>query len=307
MKKLITLFFAVATLVACSKDDDTYTGDIPKGMGTVEFAVTTQTVISTRAAENQVELSTLGVTLPEAGAMKLTITPPDGGYIETPEDEFSFEGTVSEYNGVDNRDARKRYIPASSEPYVATLAWGNADEEGIDKAYFESRNNAGGNEQGFVVEARSSEQISMAAKMVKAIVRIDFTDEFKGYFANGAEMTLTTAAGATFKVGYKADGTAENINKPFFVLAGEGKSFTIDGKATKQRPTANIEPQTVVFATVGRDGTAGSEVSEQKMYSYLFDVDNANSVTVAVTVTDEPLETIAISTEELNDDAVMDN
>ena len=79
---------------------------------------------------------------------------------------------------------------------------------GIKKAYFESRVVGGSSEQGFQVTARGNEEVAMTAYMVKAMVRINFTDTFKGYFANGAEMTLSTAAGATFKVGYKADGTS---------------------------------------------------------------------------------------------------
>ncbi len=305
MKKIIGLFWLVGAMVACSKNDDASVNDIPEAMGVVTFAAAPQTTITTRA---QVDLSTFGVDLPKADGsdMVLTITPPADGYAEVPDAPFSYTGTVGEYNGPDNRDARKRYIPASSEPYRASLAWGNAESEGINAPYFESRNADGGAVQGFTVTARSNEEITMTARMVKAIVRIDFTDAFRGYFANGAEMTLTTAAGATFKVGYKADGTEENISTPFFVLAGAEKSFTIAGKATKQRPAANIEPATVAFTSVGRNGTAGQEVAEQSMYSYVFDVEGANNVTVTVTVTNEPVQVIEVGTTELNDDSVMD-
>ena len=307
MKKLITLFCAVAALVACSKDDDARLSDIPKGMGTAVFAVSPQTAITTRADENKIELSALGVTVPTANEMTLTITPPEGGYNQMPENKFSYNGTVGDYNGEENREARRRYIPASSEPYVAILTWGNAEEEGVNKAYFESRNADGGKEQGFTVTSRVNSQVSMNARMVKAIVRINFTDEFMGYFANGAQMTLTTGAGATFNVGYEADGTTENVGTPFFVLAGEGKSFSIGGTAIKQRPSANIDPQQVAFTAVGRNGSSGNEVSEQTIYTYTFDVVDANYVTVTVDVNNEPLGEEIVGTEELNDDSVMDN
>ena len=90
-------------------------------------------------------------------------------------------------------------------------------------------------------------------------------------------------------------------------MAGEGKTFAIDGKATKQRPTANIDPQTVTFTTVGRNGTTGQEVAEQTIYTYTFDVVDANYVTVTVDVNNEPLGEEIVGTEELNDDSVMDN
>ena len=305
MKKIIGLFLLAGAMVACSKNDDASVSDIPEAMGVVTFAAAPQTAITTRV---QVELSTLGVDLPEADGsdLVLTITPPAGGYVDVQADSFSYKGTVGEYNGPDNRDARKRYLPASSEPYRASLAWGNAETEGVNAPYFESRNADGGVEQGFTITERTNTEMRMTARMVKAVVRIDFTDAFRGYFANGAEMTLTTAAGATFKVGYKADGTEENISTPFFVLAGDGKSFTISGKATKQRPAANIEPTTVVFTPVGRDGTVGQKVAEQSMYSYTFDVADANNVTVTVTITNEPVQEIGVGTTELNDDSVMD-
>ena len=302
MKKFITLCYVAVALAACSKGDD-----IPSGkMGTVAFDVATQTSITTRAEENKVELSTLGVTLPKAEEMILVITPPAGGYSEaiTPS-EYAYTGTVGSYNGEGGRDARKHYLPASNEPYRAKLSWGNQTSEGVDMAYFESRVGSGtdvGAEQGFIVGARQHNEVSLTAKMVKAIVRINFTNEFMGYFANGAEMTLTTAANNSFKVGYTADGTTTNINTPFFVLAGEGKSFSIAGKATKQRPATNINPETVAFTSINR-----AVVGEQMMYSYTFDVDNANNVTVTVDITNEPIHEIPVGTNEMNDDSVMDN
>lgn len=309
MKRLLGLFLLAGAVVACSKSDDLPTNDIPAGMGTVAFAVTPQTAITTRAT---VDLEDLGVTLPTASDMVLTITPPEGGYDDSAATPFSYTGTVGEYNGPENRDAKKRYLPASNQPYKATLVWPSATEgstpateEGIGKAYFESRNADGGKEQGFIVTARTSQSVSMKAKMIKAIVRINFTDEFMGYFGNGAEMTLRTAAGNEFKVGYTADGTKSNIGTPFFIVAGADKSFTITGKATKQRPTANIEPQTVTFTPVGRDGSAGNEVAEQTMYTYTFDVVDANNVTVTIDINNEPVGEEVVGTEELNDDAVM--
>ena len=91
------------------------------------------------------------------------------------------------------------------------------------------------------------------------------------------------------------------------MLAGEGKTFTISGHAIKQRPSSNIEPQKVVFTAVGRDGTSGSEVAETTIYTYTFDVVDANYVTVDVSVTNEPEQTIVVGDTELNDDSVMDN
>lgn len=309
MKKFITLYCVVALLAACSKNDDAPISDIPEGMGAVAFVVTPQSVITTRAGEGQIDLSTLGVKCPASNGsdMNLTITPPEGGYVETPEIKFSYEGTVGEYNGHENREARKRYIPSSSEPYKAMLSWGNPSSEGTNEAYFEIHNQDGTSEQGFIVEKQSVEEIQLSAKMVKAIVRVNFTPEFRSYFANGAKLKLTTKAGAQFEIGYTAEGTESNINTPFFVLAGAENSFTISGEATKQRPAANVDPQTVVFDPIGRDGTdAGGKVAVQTMYTYTFDVENANYVTVTVSINNEPIGTEVIGTEELNDDAVMD-
>ena len=296
MKKFINIFMMAVVMVACSKSDDMPTSDIPEGKGVVMFAVAPQTTLSTRA---QVELSTLGVTVPAVSDMTLSITAPASAYPS--QAPFSYLGKVGDYND----DAKRTYLEASDEPYIAEVYAGDADAEGVDKAYFESRNADGGRQIPFIVTARTRSVVDITAKMVKAMVQIKFTDEFKGYFGEGAALTLTTAAGAEFVVSYDNTGADTGIVKPIFVLAGAGKSFTIDGWAIKQRPSANIDPVKLEFEAVGRNGSAGNEVNEQTIYTYTFDVADAGYVTVKVEVTNEPVQEIPVITKELNDDAVM--
>jgi hypothetical protein len=176
----------------------------------------------------------LGVTLPAVSDMTLSITSPASAYPgETP---FSFTGKVGDYN----KDAKRTYLEASDEPYIAEVSAGNAEAEGVDKPYFESRNADGEKQIPFTVAARTQSRVDITAKMVKAMVQVKFSDAFKGYFGEGAELTLTTAAGAKFAFSYDNTGADTGIAKPIFVLAGAGKSFTIDGWAIKQRPAANV-------------------------------------------------------------------
>ena len=296
MKKFINIFMMAVVMVACSKSDDMPTSDIPEGKGVVMFAVAPQTTLSTRA---QVELSTLGVTVPAVSDMTLSITAPASAYPS--QAPFSYLGKVGDYND----DAKRTYLEASDEPYIAEVYAGDADAEGVDKAYFESRNADGGRQIPFTVTARTRSVVDITAKMVKAMVQIKFTDEFKGYFGEGAELTLTTAAGAKFAFSYDNTGADTGIAKPIFVLAGAGKSFTIDGWAIKQRPSANIDPVKLEFEAVGRNGSVGNEVNEQTIYTYTYDVADAGYVTVKVEVTNEPVQEIPVITKELNDDAVL--
>lgn len=296
MKKFINILVVAMAMVACSKSDDVPTSDIPEGKGVAMFAVAPQTAISTRAT---VELSTLGVTVPAAEEMTLSITAPASAYPdETP---FSFTGKVGDYN----KDAKRTYLEASGEPYIAVVSSGNAQEEGVDKAYFESRNADGGKQIPFTVTARTQSIVDITAKMVKAMVQVKFTDEFKGYFGEGAELTLTTAAGAEFAFSYDKTGDNTGLTEPVFVLAGADKSFTIDGWAIKQRPSANIDPVKLEFEAVGRDGSENNKVNEQTIYTYTYDVVDAGYVTVKVEITNEPIQEITVVTKELNDDAVM--
>ncbi len=284
MKKIYCLLMVAGLVTACAKDDGA--GDMPQGKGVVAFDATHQLTVETRADE--IELGSLGITLPaDADDLTLVIESQDPAHTEP----FEYSGTVRAYN----KDSRRTYL-AEGGPYAAEVMWGNATTEGVDAAYFYGQT-------GFNVIARSHQNVPITAVMAKAMVRIDFTDSFKGYFENGAEMKLTTAAGATFDVNY----TNGNVGKPFFVLAGEGKSFTITGKAKKQKPTANIAAPEVEFAAVGRDGSAGNEVAQQTIYTYMFDVDAADNVSVEITITNEPIQVIDVATKELNDDAVMGN
>ena len=285
MKKIFCLLMVVGLVSACTKSDDA-AGDIPAGKGVVSFEVAQQIALSARAQSNQIDLSTLGVTLPESvDVMSLVVESHDANHAEP----FTFTGSVGSYN----KDAKRTYLEQGG-PYAAEVKWGNPTTEGIDAAYFYGQ-------AGFNVVARSHQSVPITASMVKALVAIDFTDNFKGYFENGAEMKLTTSSGATFEVTY----TNGNAGKPFFVLAGEGKSFSISGKAIKQKPTANVAAPVVEFAAVGRDGSQGNEVAQQTIYNYMFDVDNADNVSVTVTITNEPIQVVDVATYELNDDAVM--
>ena len=110
--------------------------------------------------------------------------------------------------------------------------WGNSPE-GAGKPYFEAV------AETTVAIGQESTSVKLTARLLNTIVRVKFTDRFKGYFGNGADFTLTTAAGSEFALDYT---TAENY---YFVRPAE---FVITGQATKQTPSATQPAQTVKFA-----------------------------------------------------------
>lgn len=279
MKKIICLMMVVGLVTACAKDD--YAGDMPAGKGTVSFAVAQQGVVSARvqAAGDGIDLTTLGIDLPTSGdELTLKFNSVDG--------EYSFTGTVGQYN----KDAKRTYLEQGL--YSAEVMWGNAETEGTNAAHFYGQT-------GVQITPRTHSSENITATLSKALVRIDFTDEFKGYFANGAEIKLATSSNpdAEFVVTYDNG----NAGKPYFVLAGDAKSFTISGKATKQHPATHIQATPIEFTPISRN-----DVVAHKLYTYVFDVNNANSVSVKVTITNEPIEEITVATIEMNDDALMD-
>ena len=264
---------AVAAFAACS----TEATETPAAGGYGELAVhgTVSTVLDawTRA---QVELPA-GTTIPQADAMALAIESTDA------ENPYFKEWTaVSEYS------AKKDLLYATT--YDVRIHSAEADDamtsdEGVNRPYFEGS-------RAVEVPARQQTPVTVTAALANAIVRIEFTDDFKGYFPNGAQFTLTTEAGSEFTTGYTADDhdTAELC---WFIRPA---SFSIAGSAVKQTPSATVEPETVTFAE-----TAGT-AEARTFYTYTFDVKGVGSGTVNIALNDTPIATDE-SDNELNDDA----
>lgn len=271
MKKLLFFSLVAMLAMACSKDDDQTAVACPEGTGIVSLGV--KPALSVEGTRAQVELPA-GTTVPSGGEFALAITSQDSAT------GFSGE-TWSSVNSF-NENYKKTYFKAGV--YNAVVEWGTPSEEGENKPYFKG-------ELQYNVVARQLTTVTIPAKLANSIVKVEFTDTFKNYFENGANMTITSGNGNSWSVDY--------TTSPY-IFVESGKELVIAGEATKQKPSASVDAQTVKFEDVAKTMSACT------MYTYTYDVSTAGSVTVTVEITNEPLEEIVVSEgEELNDDAIV--
>lgn len=162
--------------------------------------------------------------------------------------------------------------------YKATVVAGDIAEEGFNKPAFV------GSEE-FVVEARKDVNVEITASIANAIVKVETTENFERYFEGGYTLTLTTAAGNEFPITAQSD-----------LLFIAPANFTISGTATKQAAQSGKEGAVVELAY---DAT---EVAAQTLYTVKFDVAEAGSATLTITLNETLVESIDID-QELNDNA----
>ena len=162
--------------------------------------------------------------------------------------------------------------------YKATVVAGDTAEEGFNKPAFV------GSEE-FVVEARKDVDVEITASIANAIVKVETTENFERYFEGGHTLTLTTAAGNEFDVTAQSD-----------LLFIAPTNFTNSGTATKQAAQSGKEGAVVELAY---DAT---EVAAQTLYTVKFDVAEAGSATLTITLNETLVESIEID-QELNDNA----
>lgn len=276
MKQHITILLAAALLAGCEKEIATPA----EGYGTL--ALKAECVPTVEALTRAEQIPFPGE-LPAAADLALAVesTDPEHPYAHIWETAGSY-------------DSRADYLFATT--YRLTLFSGTEpglekSPEGIGKPYFEA------SAETAVAVGVESTHVTLKARLANTIVRVKFTDRFKGYFAGGAKFTLTTAAGGAFDIGYT---TAENC---YYVRPAK---FSIGGQATKQRPSATTEPPTVKFAE-----TVNETPAPCTLYDYTFDVTGTGDTgQVQITLNDEPIRTETLGDpagEELNDDAKPDN
>ena len=162
--------------------------------------------------------------------------------------------------------------------YKATVVAGDIAEEGFNKPAFV------GSEE-FVVEARKDVNVEITASIANAIVKVETTENFERYFEGGHTLTLTTAAGNEFDVTAQSD-----------LLFIAPLNFTISGTATKKAAQSGKEGAVVELAY---DAT---EVAAQTLYTVKFDVAEAGSATLTITLNETLVDSIEID-QELNDNA----
>lgn len=208
-------------------------------------------------------LTEISCTTPAAADFSLTIEGVDHTYTATYD-------SVSEFNEGDN------YLRLGT--YVASVVAGDVTVEGYDKATF-----AGSSE--FSVSAREHTDVAISATIANTLVMVETTDAFKSYFTE-YELTLTTALGNEFDV------TAQSA--PLFIAP---TSFTVSGKATKQPNQSGAEGVVVTLPEYKK-----TDAAARTFYTVKFDVEQAGSASLTITLNDTLVETHTIETE-LNDNA----
>ncbi len=253
MKKFFTIASLLALILsACSKEA---AKSEQEGKGQVTINCKTETMVDTRA--------NISCTLPEFEDFTLKIEGVGSDY----KAEYA---AIAEFNA-------DSYLHHGN--YKATVVAGDITEEGYDKATF-----VGSKE--FAVEARKSSNVEITATIANALVVVEVTDAFKGYFVGGYTLKLTTAAGNEFDV------TAQS--EPIFV---DPTSFKIGGTAVKQPNQSGAEGVTVTLPEYKNEAVAA-----QTLYTVTLDVETAGNATLTITLNDTLVESIDIE-QELNDNA----
>ncbi len=284
MKRMLAIGAAAALLLgACSK------GEVPppeEGEAYGTLAIDASCVAAVDAVTRaRVELPDhVAVPDPQDMTMRISSTTPGLNYNRV-------------WARVGNYDVRKDQLlegEYSLEIY-STKTWQGVDqiEEGADKPYFE------GTVSGIAIVRRTQTPVTVRAALANTIVRIEFTDSFRSYFANGATFTLKTAAENEFTVSYTADDPA--VADTWWYVR-PGKPFTITGRATKQTPSATADPETVRFNPV-----ENAAPQPATLYTYRFDISGVGSTGpggVTITLNGEPVDTEVVD-EELNPDSKL--
>lgn len=254
MKQLLFSLCLISFAAACSHDDQTAQQQDP-GRAVIDCAATDE-VAATRA--------NIDCTIPSAEEFSLMI---EGVSLQY----SSSWQTIAEFNA-DN------YLYAGS--YKAVVEAGDIASEGYDTAAWRG-------EQTFEITARQQTDVSVTAHIANALVKIDFTDNFRRYFTGGWQLTLTTAAGNSFDV-------SEPSDRPLFIAP---ESFAVSGTAVKQPSVSGGDGVEVALPLLERGDLAG-----QTLYTVTFDVSTAGSATLEILLDDTPVESITIENE-LNDNA----
>lgn len=204
----------------------------------------------------------------------------DGGItIDVPNlSDFSLTITGTDYDrtwsSVSDYSSDERF---QAGMYDVSIKYGDIAEEGYDKPYFFATKTVE------VFERNRTTNVELVATVGNAIVEIAMTDSFKGYFVSH-EFTLTTASN-TFTL-------EENPAQHLFVAPQQ--SVKIDCSCIRQANAATGITENLATQTI--------DVAARTRYIVKYDLQDAGSVTVNISLNDEVIGTIELPIE-LNENA----
>lgn len=260
--RLLTLA-AVLLLGACA--DERINSGVEGGYGRILLRGAADGLVESRA---EVDLATLGVTVPAPGEFALRLTCPEQAFDK-------------QWSSVDAFNTEDELYKAGV--YTATVSYGSPDDEGIDKPYFYG-------ERTLTVVASETVAEEIPATLANSLAEVRTTAAFDSYF-HDAVFTLTTASGNEFTF----RPTAAQPATPVFVKAGT--KLTLTGTARRQSQTGEDEGPSVTFS----EQTLGSTAARTR-HIFTFDAADAGSATLRITL-DENEELILALTVEMNEKA----
>ena len=172
--------------------------------------------------------------------------------------------------------------------------------EGPEYVYLEGRTEV------LLTGGKAPQNVDLAVRAANTAVCVEFSDEFRSYFAGGASVTLTTAGGFTAEVGY-APGTEDAVSATRYFWI-RPQHFSLSARAVRQgngtgaagtvefeeyiRPDDDVEPQTLYRCRFGVSNVGGTDTSE-------------DGYGITVTLNGEPIAVVDLGGEELNPNAPL--
>lgn len=205
MKKVVTLIAPAALLMlaGCANEDSP---GLCQGEGAVSVSLITDGTVTdaipvTRASQASV--------VPDAADLALSIVKSDGSYSKS-------------WNSIAEFPAE---LPLTVGAYSMTASWGNPDDEGFEKPYYEGKADVN-------VEEGKTSEVSITAALANTMVSISYTESFRNYFSQYS--TQLHSAGGDF-ITFLSD-----EERPAYLRPG---NVTVTLSITKQNGvSATIQP-----------------------------------------------------------------
>lgn len=170
--------------------------------------------------------------------------------------------------------------------YTILIEHGDPDVEGPDKAAYYSAT------ESVSILRRTETRVALTAKVSNSQTRVRATQGFLNYF-HDAEFTVTTGSDNAFTF------NPEAVNDGTPVWVKSGTTLKVNGTARRQSQTGTDEGLLTTFSEQTLTGVTKPGVC----HIFTFDVDNAGSVMLEITLGDDLTETTEVDSE-LNDEAI---
>lgn len=219
---------AVAVGLAGCVDENPW-GNASTDKGTIDITLTadfgfdTQRPVfrsdGTRAQGDADDLSTY-IKLPDVEEFRITLDSKDGKYHGSWESLSAFKSDVA---------AKKEF---DAGIYTITASYGDASAQGFESPCFEASST-------FTVIANRKSEVSLTAELVKSMVMVDYTDDFKAYMSDYKASLVAQGSSVSF---------SDAETRPAFISPGDAEitvNFT-----TRETKTANVNVGT--FAAVAK-------------------------------------------------------